>query len=143
MNEFLHREAYEMLLGEQIGFGRNRKVYVNALNPKTVVKVEDSEERDMFQNVVEWRLWCTVQYTKFAQYFAPCLYISPNGRIMIMRRTDALSSVDYPKTLPKFFTDFQRRNYGMLNRRFVCHDYGIHRVTEKGLTHATKRVKWW
>jgi hypothetical protein len=120
---YVEREFAHMVAGRLIGTGAYRKVYVNRLDEETVVKVE-SESGD-FANVIEWEVWRDVKdHTAIAKFFAPCHFISPSGGVLIQSRTSPISFSDLPKRVPGFITDFHSRNWGLLNGRPVCHDYG-------------------
>lgn len=117
-------EMWNMVVGEYIDEGAFRDVYKNRLNPDTVIKVQKLEN-DHFDNIMEWKLWESVQYApKYNKWFAPCLFISPNGRILIQRKTEPLRKADFPKQVPSFLWDLKIDNWGWFRDRPVCHDYG-------------------
>jgi hypothetical protein len=136
----MHREAFNLLCDEVIYQGMSREVWSSAMLPDCVVKVED--RRAFFQNVVEWETWQRVKDTDLARWFAPCRWISPNGSILVMERTRPASDRDYPEKMPRFLCDFKRRNYGMLGKRLVCHDYGTNLLFEYGMTKRMVRANW-
>ncbi len=130
-----------MLLGTHLANGSSRQVFLHAQNPNWVVKIEDGVRS--FQNVIEWELWISVKDTPLAKWFAPCVYISPGGQILVMERTSQPKA--YPDKLPAFFTDLKLTNFGMykpmMSRpQFVCHDYGI---TMPTLDRTLRKAKWW
>jgi hypothetical protein len=58
-----------------------------------------------------------------------------------MKRTVS-SGGKWPTALPAFFTDFKRENFGFIDGRFVCHDYGTTLLMERGMTKAMRKVDW-
>lgn len=138
-DDLLHREAFELLCGELIASGMSRSVYVFRLDTEYVVKVEDRNTQT-FQNVSEWQAWQAVKDTPYRRWFAPIAQISGNGRILIMKRTKPATK--FPERMPAFLGDFWKQNYGTLDGRLVCHDYGVHYLYERGLTSRMLRAKW-
>lgn len=138
----VHRDMFRAVVGKQLGRGMTRVVYDCTINPSWVFKVE--EMAGDFQNVQEWLIWSRVKNTPAAKWFAPCHYISPNGLILVQSRTIPARSNEYVDRIPVFFTDFKRSNYGMLGKRFVCHDYGTALVLDHGvITTKMRKPKWW
>lgn len=88
-----------------------------------VVKVENDARS--FHNIAEWTLW---QYVKdrpsIRKWLAPVEWISPNGILLVMRRTELVKIADLPKKVPALLTDLHQYNWGRLDGRIVCHDYG-------------------
>lgn len=133
-------DVFRMLCGEHIGGGAAREVYVCAYDPDLVVKIENAS--GSFQNVAEWQLWWDAQHIQHsAEWLAPCVSISPCGIVLIQRRTKPAKR--YPEKLPVWLTDTKRTNYGMIGKRFVCHDYGVHLMCNSGLSKRTRKVEWW
>lgn len=117
---------------EVIGRGMSRTVYAanqRLFKDSVVVKVE--EPVGQFQNILEANLWERLEHTEMAKYLAPVLDISDDGSVLIQRRTTP--ALWYPKFMPSFFTDFSKSNFGMLNGRFVCHDYAKHLAIESNM----------
>jgi hypothetical protein len=106
-----------------------------------VVKVETAAQK--FQNIMEHETWQRVKDTDLAKWFAPIEFISPCGVVLVMRKTTEIPTAQYPRKLPKFFTDFKRSNYGLLNGQVVCHDYGTSLLLEHGMTKSMRNVEWW
>ncbi len=140
-NSAIHRDLFWAVCGDHLGGGMSRETYACTLNPDWVVKVEDGART--FQNVVEWQIWTEAQDTEAAKWLAPCHFISPNGSILIQSRTIPARESEYPVRLPAFLTDTKRANYGMLGRRFVCHDYGTALVLSCGLSTRLRKAEWW
>lgn len=134
-----HREALSMMLGEKLGAGCSREVYVNRLNPVQVVKVQLSLG---FQNVQEWLIWKEVEdKPELAKWFAPCDHISPDGNLLIQRRTEH-PKIAYPEQVPRFFTDLKLTNWGELDGRIVCHDYAL-LARYYSMTKHMRKADWW
>lgn len=140
-NPVIHRDFFRAAIGKELGRGMSRAVYACTLNPEWVVKVE--EWANNFQNIAEWLIWSRVNGTEFAKWFAPCHFISPNGSILIQTKTIPAREREFPDRMPAFFTDFKRSNYGLIGKRFVCHDYGTALVIDNGLTKKMRKPKWW
>lgn len=138
---FVRRDIAHMLLGARLGRGIGRKVYVCRLDPRFVVKVEDRGEA--FQNIVEWETWQAVREDREARWFAPCVSISPAGSVLIQRRTEPASHSEYPKRMPVFLGDYKRENFGMLDGKLVCHDYGLLTNLTNGVYNKTTRAADW
>lgn len=129
-----------MLTGERLGQGISRTVYEWLLIKDAVVKFE---REGWHQNVIEWETWERIEHTELARWFAPCLDISPCGRVLIQGRTKPVPAAKYPEKVPSFFTDLKRENWGIYKGRPVCHDYGIHLMLENGMTKRERKARWW
>jgi hypothetical protein len=140
-NTNVHRDAFWLLCDWSIGRGMSREVFTSEVLKDCVVKVEDSCGH--FQNVLEWETWNRIKWTDYAKWFAPCEYISPNGTILVMKKTLPAQDKMYPKQMPIFFSDFKRTNYGLFNGKLVCHDYGTSLLFENGMSKRMKKVEWW
>lgn len=129
MSDFWWREARSLLCSELIGRGSARKVYACRVDPTLVVKIEKGGRS--FQNVSEWEIW-DYGYDEFSKWLAPCVQISSCGGILLQKRAEPLRDSDLPERIPAFLTDIKKENFGMLNGRVVCVDYGtmIARVTD-------------
>ena len=141
MSKLIFREAFNMLCGHVIGYGMSRTVYDSPVLKDAVIKVETVAQK--FQNIMEYETWQRVKETDLAKWFAPVECISPCGVVLVMRKTTEIPSEQYPRKLPKFFTDFKRSNYGLLNGQVVCHDYGTSLLLEHGMTKVMRSVEWW
>jgi hypothetical protein len=136
----MHKEAFNLLCDELIYEGMSRMVWSSALLPDCVIKVE--ERAGYFQNVIEWETWQRVKDTPMSRWFAACRWISSNGSILVMERTRSASDAQYPDRMPAFLSDFKRRNYGMLGKFLVCHDYGTNLLFENGMTKRMVKANW-
>lgn len=117
------KEMSHLLLGDCVGEGSSRTVMDLTLDPSVVVKIE--QRSDTFQNVSEWRIWSDFKYAKdVSKWLAPCYGISHNGNFLLMAKTEPLPKNRIPKKLPRFLTDLKPENFGLLNNKVVCHDYG-------------------
>lgn len=133
-------DLVRMICGDYLGGGVARRVFAHGLDPRLVVKVE--VQSCSFQNIAEWHAWEDVQHTKWADWFAPCHYISPCGTVLLQSRTKpAGRAFIYPKRLPNFFTDLKPANVGLLKGRLVVHDYGLNLLASLGLSGARMRRK--
>lgn len=146
MSNHIHEEAFNLLCGELIGRGMSRQVFACHLRDDLVVKSETGHGN--FQNVTEWQVWQAVRDTPMAIHFAPCHSISPCGAVLIQSRTRPAGMDEFPRLMPAFLTDFKRTNYGVIvgkkgERKFVCHDYGLHLLLENGMTKRTRLAYWW
>lgn len=138
----IHEQLWRMVVGDLLGYGVGRNVYVCETDPTIVIKIED--KAGSFQNVIEWETWLNVKCNpKVAKWFAPCRYISPNGAILVQSRTRPPAPHEFPDQMPRFLTDFKRTNYGVLGRQFVAHDYGTNNLYLHGIALRMRKVSWW
>jgi len=136
----VEKDVFAMLCGEFIGEGSGREVYACAYDDQLVVKIENGAQS--FQNILEWSLWHDAQYIDHAKdWLAPCVRISPCGTVLVQKRTTPASK--YPEKMPTWLTDTKRQNYGMIGKRFVCHDYGVNLMCNSGLSKRLRKVDWW
>jgi hypothetical protein len=126
-NPAIFEDAFNMLCGEKLGSGIHRDVFACKLRPELVVKVERFEDYRTFSNVREWLFWDDWQHVQaVAKWLAPIEYISPDARVILQRRADPIRQSDIKdvKKLPGFLTDIKPRNFGILDGKLVCVDYG-------------------
>lgn len=122
----LSLEIFDSILGEFIGSGCSREVYEHPYEKNWVVKIEKGGGSG--DNFSEYNIWQSVKLTKNAKWFAPCEYISPNGMILIQRKTKPLygsNNLKVPEKIPWFFTDIHPKNFGWIGRQMVAHDYAF------------------
>lgn len=126
MTQACYEDLFNMVCGEKLGKGLHRDVYACKIRPDLVVKVETDEYR-YFANVLEMKFWSDHEhYQKVANWLAPCEYLSPDGRILMMRRAEPIPpSYKMPDKLPAFLTDLKRENFGFVNGVLVCVDYAM------------------
>lgn len=135
-------DLYSMVTGRMLGVGASRIVFDYAPDPTLVIKFETGGGG--FSNVMEWDIWENMQFDKrLSKWLAPCLMISPCGSILLQRKTTPLSIDHLPKKIPRFFTDLKYQNWGMLDGKPVCHDYGNHRAYSGGNLHQLVKADWW
>lgn len=126
---------------ELIGEGSGRRVYALSTDPTKVVKIEAGGVS--FQNVTEWQTWQDLAHTRYAKYLAPCHRISPCGIVLIQSRVMPLQPQQEVVKLPSFLNDFQRANYGILEGRVVCADYGTNLLLNHGaFSSKLKQPEW-
>src|SRR5574343_3505 len=133
-------DIFDCILGKEIGRGMTRIVYQHRTDPTLVVKVE--HEGGAFQNVRESELWFEIADTKFKKWFAPVVYVSGCGTVIIQKKCEPLDKKKYPKKIPVFLTDTKYANYGLLNGKFVCFDYGSIAFT-MDWKDRLKKAQWW
>lgn len=133
------RDLASFVCADSLGSGLSRLVFVYRPNPKWVIKIEEKG----FQNVLEQYVWSRVSETEFKQWFAPIIDVSPLGTVILMERTRPARPEEYPEKVPAFFTDLKRTNWGFLDGRMVCHDYGTNLLVECGLTKRMRKADWW
>lgn len=114
------------ICGEFIRAGSFRAVYEYNLDPNFVVKIEPLNGN---RNFIEWKIWQEVQELTndlawVKDWYAPCKWLSPNGRILIMQRTTQRHDRAKPEKVPSFLWDIKDNNFGWIGSKFVCHDYG-------------------
>ena len=61
-----------------------------------------------------------------------------SGHFLVQARTTRPTHYDWPEKVPAYLTDLKKANFGMLNGRLVCHDYGLHMMREVGI--ASRRM---
>lgn len=114
---------HDMLCGKFISRGVSRTVFECGYDESCVVKIDKSSN----DNIIEWELWNMLKYMpeKISNWFAPCVRISNNGRILIQKKTKPLSDKQWEslKEVPSFLTDIKRSNFGMYKGNLCMHDY--------------------
>lgn len=137
----VYKDAFDMLAGKLIGQGSQRKVFECKLRPELVVKIEDKDYR-AFSNVREMMFWSDNQYREtVAKWLAPCEFLSPDGRVLLQKRADPLPrGYKLPEKMPHFLTDFKRENFGLIDGKLVCIDYGL---TIDNVKTNLKKADWW
>lgn len=118
------------LIGEKLGQGSYRAVYQHNWDKDWVIKIEP---KSTDSNVTEFMLWDEVNglcgdLSWVRNWFAPVLWMSPNGKVLCMQKTTEYpknKKLERPREIPDFFSDVKWDNFGWINNRFVCHDYGF------------------
>lgn len=129
------------LCGNHIGTGCFRSVFDYNLDNKYVIKIEP---QNTSCNLVEYMIWDEVKglcgnLDWVKNWFAPVKWISPNGRILIMKKTKDYSTKKIPDKVPAFLWDVKPDNFGWIGNKFVCHDYG---QFYNMIHYPTKMQKW-
>lgn len=134
----------ELVLGEELGKGFSRRVYVNNLNKDQVIKYED-EGKHLYQNVMEWVVWCEASdwHLDMKKWLAPCFHISPDGKYLVQARVTPVPKEKLPRLMPAWLNDFKVENFGRYKGRIVACDYGILIQTLiRQRKRGTKRAYW-
>lgn len=138
------RETFDCITGEELGSGISRVVFVSRMNSKQVVKF-DVVSKDRFQNATEWEIWRSIKGTSIARWFAPCHWISDYGTLLTQSRVTPLVHGKLPmKRVPSFLCDMKPENFGWLDGRLVCCDYGIlteHLIALSGGLYHNRKLK--
>ena len=116
-------DLFHLLCGKLIGEGCYRKVFSCNILPDCVVK---QDTRANFSNISEYELWTELEKTSLAKWLAPVVWLSPGGLWLIQKRTQPIGALKLPTRIPSIFADDKAENWGVLNGRIVCHDYGNH-----------------
>ena len=53
---------------------------------------------------------------------------------MLQKKTEPLRAEEIPGRVPKFLADLKPSNFGWLNDRVVCHDYGLTGALKDGMS---------
>lgn len=118
------------LLGEKLGKGSYRTVYQHNWDKDWVIKIEPKNTEC---NITEYLLWDEIRGLKnelawVKDWFAPVLWMSPNGKILCMKKASEFpknKKLERPTEVPAFFSDVKWDNFGWVGNRFVCFDYGF------------------
>ncbi len=132
-------DLLSLCISDAIGTGSTRTVFKTP-DPTVVLKFETSAQR--FQNIMEWETWQIARDTKYALWFAPCIAISDSGTILKQGFARDMTLAEAPDTLPAFFADVKRENFGIYDGRVVCRDYGNHLLIDRGLTGKMTKAEW-
>lgn len=131
--------ALDLFVAEQIGRGAYRSVYGVKHDPTLVLKIEYCG--GSFHNITEWNVWEAVKDTPVSDWFAPCIEIDAWGSALFQRKVEVFETekefrdaVNMTRggVIPSMFDDIRFNNFGLLDGRVVCMDYG--------LNHAFKRM---
>lgn len=134
-------DCFNLLCGKKLGEGINRQVFDCTIRKDLVVKVETEEHRG-FANVFEYNFWNSYsEMPDVRKWLAPCEFISPDGRILLQKKCDKVpSNFKLPKKVPEFLTDLKVDNFGILNGKLVCVDYGLYVMNP---VTKLKNADWW
>lgn len=127
-------DLFRLFCGTKIGEGQYRIVYAHALDSTLVIKRERAFNN--FSNVMEWDFWTCSKGSKVRRWLAPVEWLSPGGMWLIQKRTYPLGARAIPKRVPDVFCDLKDDNWGLLDGRVVCHDYGNNRAVQQAFKRA-------
>lgn len=109
-------------MGEMIGQGQHRGVYVHGTDASLVVKVPILRATHRTRgNRREWRVWQRIRGTEWEPYFAPC--VSFDGYYLIQVRCELLLEPGRHRVPMPCRDDPKHQNFGILDGRIVCLDY--------------------
>ena len=140
---------------EQIGNGDFRDVY--SFGDDKVIKVARMDQyngnrRDgIYANMREYEIWQNICdeafYKKMRKWLAPVHKISKSGILLIQARTIPAKIEELPKKVPNWITDLKSTNGGILNDRYVFHDYNMELMIEVAIKNhklvSHKNDLWW
>lgn len=138
---FLKDELLDFVVGKRLGFGAYRTVYEYRFNSKYVLKIAD-DVNGRAENLLENRIWWQINLTPAARWFAPIMEVSIAGQFLIQHKIEQLPHEQYPKKIPAFFTDTKYSNFGWLDGKFVCCDFGSFNIFN-GVNTRLKNADWW
>ena len=124
--ERTYEDAFNLLCGKLIGEGIHRRVFECRIRPDCVVKVESDPLR-YFANVMENKFWSDhFHCPAVKRWLAPIEYLSPDARLMLMKRAEPIRETDkLPDKLPAFLSDRKRANFGFIDGQLVAVDYAL------------------
>lgn len=141
----IREDLIDLMLGEYLGDGLSRDVYVYRPDETIVVKLERSDRR-LFSNVREWSVWHACEGLAWARkWLARPINISENGRVLLMERTTMFKEGHkFPTKAPSWLCDFKPENYGwgLKSGNFVCHDYASDLVTTNCFNRRMRKIDW-
>lgn len=134
-------DLVNLACGAVVGRGVFRTVFECRFNPEWVLKHDTQENRS---NIFEHSLWNELRGTALEKWLAPVEWISDDGFWLVQQKTEPLRRADLPKKVPSIFCDLKLANWGMLNGRPVCHDYGNSLLYALARKHgaALKNANW-
>lgn len=145
VNPTVPYDFFATFLGSKINSGTYRAVYNYNLGRKNqyVLKIEPGFTSC---NAIEASVWAEVKYFTnklewVKKWFAPVEWISPNGKILCMQKTEEKPNKKRPTEIPSFLSDVKPENYGWIGNNFVCHDYG-HLWGVTNFKKQFKKVNW-
>lgn len=125
-NPSLSYDLITSFIGREIGTGCYRAVHEFQLDSNYVIKLEPGNTDC---NTIESMMWAEIEGLKgnlewVKDWFAPVSWISPNGKILVMKRTYDKPNKKKPEKVPSFLWDVKSDNFGWIGNKYVCHDYG-------------------
>lgn len=135
----LMKEFMECFAGKLIATGQDRHVFAHKFDDSLVIKLQTAYGT---QNAVECSTWERHKsYPDVAKWLAPVVSRSSSMRVIVQKRT--MPMLEAPKQLPNFLTDHKVQNYGLLNNKVVCHDYGLGIFCNDTREIKMENVTWW
>lgn len=137
-------EFLDCVVDQCIDNGASRRVYSTPLQfegKDVVIKVETGDMANS-QNIEEIRVWEELVGTRWEGWLAPIFKHSRDGRVLIMQKTQPVIMATLPDRVPRFFTDCKRTNFGTIEGRTVCHDYGLNSLSVDGQGNYWKQPEW-
>jgi len=115
-------EMLDMILGEYLGSGISRAVFVYKPDIRFVIKVEISSYS---ANILEWRTWHNFKEDKrISKWLCPIKDISTHGLFLIQKRAKKIEDTSLlPLKLPTFLSDIKSDNFGWIGKQLVMVDY--------------------
>ena len=116
------------MLGDYLGSGFRRLVYVHKDDPDLVIKfLKDLKDN---HNRLEYDNWQMLKDTPRGMWLAPCISLSDDSRFLVQQRVVVLDEApenvpDWVKVLGDWsFGGNQSKHWGVLNDKTVLIDYG-------------------
>lgn len=135
----ISRDFFHLIVGEKIGYGVARETYECNTDKNLVIKFETGGQS--FQNIIEHKFWEDNSHCEEVnRWLAPVVSISTCGSVLLMKRTEPIPrSFKLPLKMPSFLGDFKRTNFGLLDGKLVCHDYG---TSQFGTDTKLRKANW-
>lgn len=135
---------HNLLCGDYISEGCSRIVYECDYDKTCVVKIaKKNSTRVPDDNILEWEIWNMIKgmTDETPKWFAPCVRISENGRVLIQKKTKPLTDKQWSNLIeiPSFISDAKRANFGMYNGHICSHDYAF-TIFKLGWSKKMKRI---
>jgi hypothetical protein len=102
----------ERLIGERIGGGSSRDVFVDRENTNRVIK---RAKGSVGANWIEYLVWVAARDTRWKDVLTECFSISQSGKFLCMERVQApIEAAQYPNVpiVPWWLQDLQPKNFG-------------------------------
>lgn len=137
-------ELENLILGEKLGSGVYRDVYIFKPDKTKVIKVAKDNAKSRTENLIASKLyWDNIYLTPFEKWFAKIYDVSDNGKYLIQERTEKYKKEKYPEKIPSFLTDTKYDNFGYIKGKgLVCIDYGCICIARM-MTNRMSKVEWW
>ena len=137
-------ELENLILGEKLGSGVYRDVYIFKPDTTKVIKVAKDNPSARAENLLAYKIYrkCICE-TPFEKWFAKIYDISDDGKYLVQERTEKFRKDKYPEKIPHFFTDTKYDNFGYVKGKgLVCIDYGCISLY-RAFTSRMSKAKWW